>query len=110
MLYVGNTPTHRRRVNPIFEGPGKTCDGYVDINNNDKVAARTRFIGGFPPATFVELRDGKPPGASGSGLLASPRATGAAAPVVSVADAMLVDTAGKRITPMIRLYLPSLLR
>ena len=62
VLYVGNTPTDTRKVNPIFEGPGKTYDGYVDINNNNKVAARTRYIGGFPPPTFVELWDGTPAG------------------------------------------------
>ncbi|HQZ55250.1 MAG TPA: hypothetical protein PLG23_17435, partial [Thermoflexales bacterium] len=48
-----------------------------------------------------------PPGASGSGVLASLRATGAEPPTAAVVDAMLVDTAGNRITPMVRLYLPA---
>ncbi|HQY26512.1 MAG TPA: hypothetical protein PLL45_16625, partial [Thermoflexales bacterium] len=51
-----------------------------------------------------------PPGASGSGVLASLRATGAEPPRAAVVDAMLVDTAGNRITPMVRLYLPAVAR
>ncbi|HQV28290.1 MAG TPA: hypothetical protein PKZ61_09360 [Thermoflexales bacterium] len=69
VLYVGNTPTDTRKVNPIFEGPGKTYDGYVDINNNLKVAARMRFIGGFPPTTFVQFWDGTPAGANAGEII-----------------------------------------
>jgi len=38
------------------------------------------------------------------------RATGAEPPRAAVVDAMLVDTAGNRITPMVRLYLPAVAR
>ncbi|MEO6063514.1 MAG: hypothetical protein ABIQ99_16405 [Thermoflexales bacterium] len=51
-----------------------------------------------------------PPGASGSGLLATLRVTAALAPIVGVADAMLVDTRGSRMTPTFRLFLPAVLR
>ncbi|MBP7602241.1 MAG: hypothetical protein KA750_12895, partial [Thermoflexales bacterium] len=37
-----------------------TWDGYVDINNNLKVASRSRYIGGFPPVTYVDLWNAQP--------------------------------------------------
>ncbi|MEO6063937.1 MAG: hypothetical protein ABIQ99_18555, partial [Thermoflexales bacterium] len=68
-LWVGTTPSDTHIINPPFEGHAITWDGYVDINNNLKVASRSRYLGGsFPPVTYVDLWDAQP-GASTVGAI-----------------------------------------
>ena len=98
----------------------------LDLGDGDAVDDAT--LGDFPGSsgrTFsllpLEKRPGQislaalslgsaPPGASGSGLLAALRTTSAEAPIIGVADAMLVDSSGRRMAPAFRLFLPAVAR
>ena len=69
-LWVGTTPSDTHIINPQFEGHAITWDGFVDINNNLKVAARSRYIGGFPPVTYVDLWNAQPNSSTVGAILA----------------------------------------
>ncbi len=127
-------------VKVVPDGPGAwrievSANGVADLNAweftldiDEDATVDGVTLGAFPASTgriFTTLPFEKRPGlvslaalslgstplgASGSGVLASLRATGATAPVVSVADVMLVDTSEIRIKPMLPLYLPAIVR